>query len=63
MQSHIERGSYPLEAVDDRFDDIQNETEMQFISLNDDQTIEFELPTLNEPKHGNTLFDSIKSKQ
>ena len=64
LQSHVDtRISLPLEQqreVHDRFDESQIGTEQQYVSLNDDQLIEFELPTLNEPKHGKSLFETIK---
>lgn len=66
LQSHVEtRASLPLDqAANGRFDQSGiEETDMQLISLNEEPTIEFELPALNEPKHGNTLFETIKERQ
>ena len=33
------------------------------MTMNDDQTVKFELPTLNEPKHGNILFETMKVQE
>ena len=62
LQSHVEtRAALPLDQANGRFDQSEiEETDMQLISLNEEPTIEFELPALNEPKHGNTLFETIK---
>lgn len=66
LQSQVQttRDSQPLIGdVHERFDDSQIETELQFVSINDEQMLQCELPILNEPKHGNALFETIRTKE